>query len=373
MSLMSDESMSPGEIFHTPLLMIIEGLGSADPSARQAAGTWMRCHAQNYLRVIDPLLSRLVKASADLEQTRFYLESISAVFELGGSGFSKTCRSTLLADAVSPSLRRGEGNDVSSSRTYLDFVVEKALELLEASGPTSASGIKRTLRVQSACLALLGILIRHGELSAANLIVLRNHLMTKLRLEVRRNDPVLQHNLLQLLQSTIALPSHLSKGHKRTSSKAEPQAEGGMEYENRLVQVVVEGISSPRNRSVLQHWVDFVMQIAPQLAQRADLLLSLCECFDDQIRRVMLQLRAVYSGTTTDDIAAGITDAEPVVLLTGLRELIGLALATITARSREEVVRIHGDGGGSKILGLVSGVFTVEAPASETVSGGICG
>ena len=60
-------------------------------------------------------------------------------------------------------------------------------------------------------------------------------------------------------------------------------------------------------------------------------------------------------------------------LLTGLRELIGLALATITARTREEVVKIHGDGGGSKILGLVSGVFTVEAPASETVSGGICG
>lgn len=46
----SDDSMLPGEIFHVPMFMILDGLKGEDPQVLRAAETWMRCNLRSYFR-----------------------------------------------------------------------------------------------------------------------------------------------------------------------------------------------------------------------------------------------------------------------------------------------------------------------------------
>lgn len=363
----ADDAMLPGEIFHAPVLMILDALGSPDPVLRQVAEIWMRCHLKSYFRILDPLLSRLFAATSDLDAIRFYIDAIATLFRFGGVEFSRACSEAQLKSSSHPDILKKAENPSSTGTTYLCLLTDKLIELVQVDEPHDHTRFQLSLRLHSSALDLLQNLVDSGNLPSACVSLIKDRIVQKLRAVVRRHDPALQSNLLSLVHAAFAATNTTAPGSRKAKATSEKASEDGIDFETRLVQVIAEGVSSPRNRGVLRHWIDFVLKIAPHLQRRSDLLLSLCECFGDQLRRVMLQLRAVYSGSSTDDLAAGITDAEPVMLLDGLERVVTLALLAASPRRSEDSIRPQGEGGGSKILGLVSGVFTVEAPTSETV------
>jgi len=92
----------------------------------------------------------------------------------------------------------------------------------------------------------------------------------------------------------------------------------------------------------------------------------LCECFSDQLRRDVLQLKAVSQVTGSGDVRCGLTESEVLFVLAGLEKLVLLVLSSGRERTHgEDGPKAAGEGG---LMGLVSGVFTVEAPINDKVN-----
>jgi hypothetical protein len=78
--------MLPGELFHIPILMIVDALDDPDHRVRQEAESWIKANLQSYFRVLDPVLSRLLPTSREYDTIRYLLD----------------CQTTPLASSVHP-------------------------------------------------------------------------------------------------------------------------------------------------------------------------------------------------------------------------------------------------------------------------------
>jgi hypothetical protein len=230
----------------------------------------------------------------------------------------------------------------------------------------ATSDHKAILRVHSASLELLRLLISDGHTPDLIMSSVKDCLVRKLRQSTRQPHIILQPQMLSLLEIAMAHSSSQRFKHQRKRSvleKAEVVPES--EFDLALVQVIIEAVSSPQNRSSLRHWVDFILNITPLIESRPSLVLMLCECFSDQLRRDMLQLKAIRLTPSSSDMRSKLTEAEPLLILAGLERLVLLVLTSGRDRSHsEDAQKAQGEGG---LMGLVSGVFTVEAPISDKV------
>lgn len=263
----------------------------------------------------------------------------------------------------------------SDTLSYLDVVLDVAVSKVEIDMTHEtirsdlANAAQATLRIQSSALTLMRRLVEHGDSSATSSARIRDCLVASIRRSIRQSRLALQPQMLALLQQCISPPPsspHMSPSHhrKRSQPQAKPRAVSDSETDLALIQVVIEGVTSPQNRSLLQQWVDFVLAISPAIGRRQTMILMLCECFSDQLRRVVVQLRAAYQSPSNPTVA----DSEPALLLSALERLISLVFAPgRDLRASEESARATTEGAGSGIMGLVSGVFTVEAPANDKV------
>lgn len=260
--------------------------------------------------------------------------------------------------------------------TYIDYTVEVAINHLRKGSentvnkPKNPSAPKTLLRIQSSALSLLGHLVGEGDIQAASLIAIRDTLIAELRLAIRQSQLTLQTQMLSLLRQCMeSHPPSTTKSHQRKRSQINEKSLAVNETDSdiAIVQVMIEGVSLPQNRPILQSWVDFILAIAPVFPKHQSMVLMLCECLSDQLRRVLLQLRAMYRDTTGTSIV--VADSESTLLLLALEQMISLIFASNgNARMSEDGGRSHGEGGGTGLMGLVSGVFTVEAPSNEKVS-----
>lgn len=260
------------------------------------------------------------------------------------------------------------------SFTYLDLMIERANSCLaieskdQVASTKSVTEARALVRIHSSALDLLRLLSKGGTLSELHLTGIKSCLVTKLRDSIRYRQLLLQSQMLSLLETTIRLSQVTRPTHQRKRStileKVEHVPES--EFDLALVQVIIEAVSSPQNRGVLGHWTTFVLAIAPSIESRPSLILMLCECFSDQLRRVVLQLQAVQRQGDNEAVKSSISEAEPQAMLMALERLILLVLTTSRERKQsEDPSKGQGEGG---LMGLVSGVFTVEAPVNEKVS-----
>jgi len=258
------------------------------------------------------------------------------------------------------------------SKTYLELIVERAIAFLEIE-PTSKIGtssavtdFKAILRVQSVSLELLRLLISDTNTSDGIIIITKDCLVQKLRQSTRQHHLLLQPQMLSLLQIAMTHSNTSRLKHQRKRSVLEKtEIVPESEFELALVQAIIEAVSSPQNRSSLRHWVDFVLAITPSIESRPSLVLMLCECFSDQLRRDVLQLKAVYQSIASRGVHSGLSESEVLFILAGLERLVILVLAGGQKRTHgEEGQKSQGEGG---LMGLVSGVFTVEAPINDKV------
>lgn len=227
------------------------------------------------------------------------------------------------------------------------------------------------LKIQSTSVELLHAIVARGEIDPLSLEVLEPVVIGKLYFTVHLRQLDLQNKLLRILHSLISVSStyitHLNA--LRT------EAHDGSESPSRiytmnplLTQTLVDGISLPHNRVMLQHWLDFVLMTIPQFQPALQGLISpIADCLARLLRSFLADvLRASKPGSTVLGIA---TDAEFVMLLNALERLLVLGLANFTELNQQDEdsspqEKSGGEGGG--ILGYVSNVFTVDSPSTQT-------
>lgn len=242
------------------------------------------------------------------------------------------------------------------------------------------------LRVQSAALSLLQMIVSRGEVSQPLISSLKTTLANKLLSAVQARRLTLQSKMLHLLHSAINASSSRreppspvpSQTHRRGTSSAtekRPSVDISVsDFEHQLVVTVMQGVATPSNIPVLQHWIDFVLMTVPLLVNRPNLLHTLAECFSQETRELVQRIQEGHEKQSslqdgkdtivTVDEELSVTDAEVIMTLNALERVLTILNNPASGKIDDSA---SGQGeSGSRILGLVSTVFTVEAPSNES-------
>ncbi|KAI0639909.1 Dopey, N-terminal-domain-containing protein [Trametes polyzona] len=411
---LTEDSMLPGVHLKVPMMTLLETLRSDDPKLRRIGETWMRCSLKSYLRVLDPILFDLFdpairyspsttelkgkqlqgfvyERSFDQRYVNYLLETLLSVVKFGGQGFSKVARNTPISRSLYSSLlqRLQTVSATFPDATYMDIIVSQLLmRLLQSEPKPSLLPTMQPFHIVSQNLAvdLLQALIARGEVDLITLQSLESAVVQKLYFCVHTGRLDLQNKLLHLLHSVIT--ASISSAEGRMTAQVERAADGislqdAPSSSRRelhavhplLVQTLVDGISMSSNRSLLQHWLDFIMMTVPQFKEslRA-VVIPLSDCICRQLRLALGEiLDASAEGPRGDDIVSYTTDADFLMLLTTLERLTLLSMTRVAGEQPPEedtqVDRSAQESGG--LLGYVSNVFSSDGPTSTIEEPGL--
>lgn len=238
-------------------------------------------------------------------------------------------------------------------------------------------------RIQLAAVRVLELLVSKGDVSVISLKSTNTALISKLFLAVHRGETSNQPQLLRALHVVVTSPPISSRRLKSRSDEQQgplpnnsssmlPTSNDNLEplilsegFNPLLIQTLIDGISLESNRSVVQHWIDFILQVVPRARSKAPApLLALCECIISQFDRLTRRLEA--AAISDDFNQLGPVSVE-LNLLPALDRLIGLVLANYTplkAGSTRGTERSLAEEAGGGLLGYVSTVFAVESEAT---------
>jgi hypothetical protein len=137
-----------------------------------------------------------------------------------------------------------------------------------------------------------------------------------------------------------------------------------------LLQTLVDGINSPSNNAVLQHWLDFVLMAIPQFHHALQSLVSpLGDCICQNLRIRLDDLRrALREGHDHHDFMSNTTDAEFIMLLNALERLVLLSLSTTDiGQADEDDIPAEKPPGAEPggLLGIMTSVFSSESASSN--------
>ena len=240
--------------------------------------------------------------------------------------------------------------------------------------------------IQSTTIDLLQAIIARGEIDLPSLQNVQAAVIGKLYFSVHTQRLELQNKLLHLLHSVIsAMTTSQDPSVPRpikgvigvpADTSVEPSALDAPEDLQEfsvpplLLQTLMDGINSPSNSAVLQHWLDFVLMAIPQFHRALQSLVSpLGDCICKNLRIRLDDLRrALREGHDHNDFRSNTTDAEFIMLLNALERLVLLSLSTTDIGHADEddipaEKPLGAEPGG--LLGMVTSVFSSEsAPAN---------
>lgn len=230
--------------------------------------------------------------------------------------------------------------------------------------------------IQSTSVDLLQAIVTRGEVDPVTVEVIEALVVGKLYFCIHRARLDLQNKLLHLLHSLIFAST---TGNDPPSSGKQRQGDGSVEGTSDsqeaapraypvnplLIQTLVDGIATPMNRPVLQHWLDFVLMAVPQFQPTLQAVVTpLNECLCKQVLASLGDILNVTfkDGLFTDDLTSSATDAELIMLLGGLERLVLLSLAypADSSSSEDEQAPTEKAPENSGLLGYVSTVFSSE-------------
>ncbi|KAK0199079.1 Dopey, N-terminal-domain-containing protein [Armillaria mellea] len=404
---LTEDNLLPGFRFKVPMMIVLDTLKNDEPSLRRIGETWMRCSLKSYLRVLDPIIFELLDPSIrrvpsttkvrgkelqgfaygrpfDQRYTQHLLEMLLSVIRFGGQGFAKTARNTSIKRSQHSGLvqRVQSGGFPEQDVTYIEVLVDLLLRFLQ-SEPNAAWA--PTMRPQNAMIhsttvELLQTIVARGETELVAVESIEAIVVGKLYYCIHTNRLDLQNKLLHLLHSVISastaddlvrpFPGKHRQGERPpetlttfdTSQEAPPRA---YTVNPLLIQTLMDGISVPANRPVLQHWLDFVLMAVPQFQPALHAVVApLNECICRQLQSSLDHVlkASSHDDTFSDDTCSTITDADFIMLLNGLERLVLLSLAYTSELSSPEEdqsgVEKSAESGG--LLGYVSTVFSSE-------------
>ncbi|TFY63318.1 hypothetical protein EVJ58_g3324 [Rhodofomes roseus] len=420
---LTDDDLVPGSRLKVPMMIALDTLKSSDPALRRIGETWMRCSLKSYLRydygllqmlhhrdandsVLDPILFDLLDPSIrrspstlelngkelhgfayDLPFDQRYiihmLETLLSVIKFGGQGFSKTARTTPVGRSPHAELlkRLQEASASSQDTSYMDVLLYLLLRFLESEPkPALASRMANfNVALHNISIDILQALVARGEVDFPALQTMESAVIKKLYIGVHLGRLDLQNKLLHLLHSIISasIPSggtYHGKG-KFSASQFTDMAESSERTPRPstdsygihplLAQTLLDGVLVVTNRSILQHWLDFILMTVPQFQDPLQTcIVPLSHGICRQLQSALGDMRrASAEEHTFDDFEAITSDADFVALLTSLERLVLLSLSRISDTSPTEEEPTASEKPvqeSSGLLGYVSNVFSSE-------------
>lgn len=226
---------------------------------------------------------------------------------------------------------------------------------------------------------ILQLLIARGDTDPVTIETIEAVVVGKLFSCIHSGKLDLQNKLLHILHSLISS----SVAHDKFSSGKHREDDGindrmgsqerlhegvarSYTVHSLLVQALVDGIATPSNGPILQHWMDFILTAVPQFQPALQAVVApLNGCLCHQLRSSLNDLLKASSRNQdfAEDVLAGTTDAELVMLLNGLERFILLGLTTTSENNLSEdasspAEKTTPEPGG--LLGIVSNVFGTD-------------
>lgn len=236
--------------------------------------------------------------------------------------------------------------------------------------------------IHSTVVDLLQCIISRGDLDQLTIGTLEAAVTIKLFALVHSKRLELQNKLLHLLHSIISSSAGPAERQRMKSSSMSLQnsidpestvGDGGIQplaasasTNSLFVQLLVDGISTPSNRPVLHHWLDFVLLTVPQfphILTPAIVPLNSCAC--RQIRRAIADLSSVHSMAQehSQEELSCVDDAEFFMLLNALERLILLCLDELDSSSVDDLSSTEKTTAETPgLLSMVSNVFLTDSP-----------
>ena len=233
---------------------------------------------------------------------------------------------------------------------------------------------------QNLSVELLQALVARGEVDLISLQSLESAVVQKLYFCVHTGRLDLQNKLLHLLHSIIVASiagsedraaAHLERSADAVNLQDAPQTSKRESHAVHplLVQTLVDGISTPSNRSLLQHWLDFVMMTVPQFKETLKaVVIPLTDCICRQLRLALTEiLDAAADGPREDDVISYTTDSDFMMLLTVLERLSLLSMTRTATEQPQDDDSQAADKTlqeSSGLLGYMSNVFSSDGAAN---------
>lgn len=245
--------------------------------------------------------------------------------------------------------------------------------------PTLASRMGNfNVALHGIAIDILQALVARGEVDFPALQTMESAVIKKLYIGVHLGRLDLQNKLLHLLHSIVSasIPSattYHGKGKTLTTQALEstesletprPSADS-YGIHPLLSQTLLDGISIATNRSVLQHWIDFILMTVPQYQDALQAcIVPLSHGISRQLQSALSEMReAPVDGHASNDFNASTSDADFVALLTSLERLVLLSLSRISETTQAEEEPPATDKPvqeSTGLLGYVSNVFGSE-------------
>ncbi|KAG8988872.1 hypothetical protein FRB90_002518 [Tulasnella sp. 427] len=263
----------------------------------------------------------------------------------------------------------------------MDALIEVLLRfvLSEPKKTGTASVPIANIQVQSSALDLLQAVVTKGDVDPLTLDNVEAALIGKLYVSVHSERLELQNKLLHVLHSVVLASTANDPPKQEHNSRFDRIQVGGDGMDQSLnspisskvnpllVQTIVDGISKPSNRPVLQHWVDFILMTIPRFQQ--GLIFPLSDAISRQLRVGLEDLVRTYTGAqVTANVRSFTTDADLIALFNALERLVLLSLTKSENGSTEDdaaSVQEKATVESSGLLGLVSNVFSSDAASVQ--------
>ncbi|KIK71711.1 hypothetical protein GYMLUDRAFT_33858 [Collybiopsis luxurians FD-317 M1] len=408
---LTEDNLLPGTKLKIPMMIVLDTLKNDDPNLRRIGETWMRCSLKSYLRVLDPILYDLMDPSVRRSSTTMkvkgkeipgysyerpfdqrymnnLLEMLASVIRIGGQGFVKTAR----ISGIKRSHHSGLVSRIEAAGfpdpdvSYLEVLVEILLHILQSEPKASWAPTMHPQNVvlQSTAIDLLQAVVARGEVNGLSLDLVEAAVIGKLYFSIHMDRLNLQNKLLHLLHSVISasIAADEASSSKRVVTVGKQRANVSLddgEHEDTslahgysvnplLTQTLVDGIATPSNLPVLQHWLDFVLMAVPQFQPTLQAVVApLNDCVGRKLLASLNELLKASSGEEGEefdvDVGSSTSDAEMIMLLNGLERLVLLSLAyTSEVGVTEDDASINEKSAeGSGLLGYVSNVFSSDS------------
>jgi hypothetical protein len=251
--------------------------------------------------------------------------------------------------------------------------------------PTGVASMQRFNQIiHSTSIDLLQVLVSRGEVDTLTVEIVEATVIQKLYFCVHAARLDVQNKLLHLLHSLISATASsrasTTTGNRRSGDGASQEStiEGASQEKGNkfsanalLVQTVVDGLATPTNRPVLQHWLDFILTTIPQFLPTLQAVIGpINDCLCRQLRAGLADVMQASRDDREDfaDVFATTTDAELIMLLHGLERFTLLSLASMSdpnPQEDENITEKPGLENSSGLLGYVSGVFGSDNVSSS--------
>lgn len=235
--------------------------------------------------------------------------------------------------------------------------------------------------IHTTSVELLQTIVARGEIDTIFIESIEAIVVGKLYFCVHLGRLDLQNKLLHVLHSLISASTAEDDSSRRPVLAPKPRqgerlgemtvdvpsdaSARGYNINPLLIQTLVDGISVPTNRPILQHWLDFILMAVPQFQPALQAVVTpLNDCICKQLQTALDDIMQVASRAqdSDDDILSSVTDADFVMLLNGLERLVLLSLAYTSDLTSQEDDATAGDKSADSggLLGYVSTVFSSE-------------